>query len=125
MNSEGDFKLELSASESRSTLGAISAGVIAVVLLVGIVFVVRTDLAAQLLPMREEYLQILIPQASDGAEPLSLQSMNHQIEDNRVSVTGMVSNRTDKPVPDLIVVLTAADRKIGRASCRERVYVLV
>ena len=79
-----------------------------IVALTGIVFIVLTmftSLATHILPMSEEYLQVLVPIAADGAEPLSLQSLEHEITDKTLSVHGAILNRTDYPVSNVLVVV--------------------
>lgn len=78
----------------------------------GVIFILATmttSLAARLLPMSDQYLQVLVPQAPDGKEPLSLKTLDHNIDGTTLTVTGSVQNRTDFPVSGLLAVLTAQD----------------
>src|SRR6476620_11590210 len=79
---------------------------------VGVVFIIATmttNVAAHFLPMADEYLQVLVPQARDGKEPLALQTLDQTTTDNTLTVTGTVLNRTDYPVSGLVVVLEGQD----------------
>jgi hypothetical protein len=83
-----------------------------VVAVVGVIFILATmttSLSAKLLPMSDQYLQVLVPQAPDGKEPLSLKTLDHNIDGTTLTVTGTVVNRTDYPISGLLAVLTAQD----------------
>src|SRR4051794_15861092 len=83
-----------------------------VVAVAGILFIVATmttNVAASLLPMNDDYLQVMIPAAPDGAEPLSLTSLRHEINDKTIAVTGSVMNRTDQPMAGLVAVVEMQD----------------
>src|SRR5262245_62000560 len=84
----------------------------AAVAAVGIVLIIltmTTNLAAHLLPMSDDYLQIMIPTAPDGGEPLSLTALTPDINDKTISVSGTVMNRTDRPLSDVIAVVQLLD----------------
>lgn len=105
-----DFHFDFLESQRQSRIDwRLAAAVIAGVLLVGIILVMSTNLASWVLPMDEEYLQILVPVAPDGAEPLSLKSLEHQVELKTISVKGFVLNRTNDAITDLLAVVTALD----------------
>ena len=59
--------------------------------------------------MTDDYLQAMIPTAPDGAEPLGLTSLMHEITDKTISVSGSVMNRTDQPMLSVIAVLQMQD----------------
>jgi hypothetical protein len=83
-----------------------------VVAIVGIAFIVltmTTNMAAHLLPMSDQYLQVMIPKAPDGGESLSLSSLMHDINDKTISVSGSIMNRTDQPISDVIAVVQMTD----------------
>jgi hypothetical protein len=83
-----------------------------VVAIVGIIFIIATmttSLAALLLPMNDEYLQVMIPVLPDGSEPLSLTSLMHELKEKTISVTGSVMNRAGEPVADVIAVVEMQD----------------
>ena len=78
----------------------------------GIVFIIATmttTVAAKLLPMSEEYMQVLVPVAADGAEPLALKSLEHEVDDMTMTVHGTVDNRTDYTVSSIVVSVTMQD----------------
>lgn len=105
---DNDFHIDLTFTgrDSNYRLMAI------IVAIGGIVFVIATmttDLAAKLLPMSDEYLQVMIPVAPDGAEPLSLTSLMHEIKEKTISVNGSVTNRTTEPVSNIIAVVEMQD----------------
>jgi len=76
---------------------------------VGILLIIATmttSLAEKLLPMSDQYLQVLVPLASDGKEPLALKTLDNVSTDNTLVVTGSLENRTDFPVHSLMAVLS-------------------
>jgi hypothetical protein len=110
-----DFRLDLTFTGKDRTplLNRIAIGVAAA----GILFILATmttGLAAHLLPMSDQYLQVLVPQAPDGKEPLALKTLDNTIEGSTLSVTGTIQNRTDFPVSGLLAVLTAQDVRYNR-----------
>ena len=105
-----DFHLDMTFTGKDRTL--LFKRVAIVVAAAGVIFILATmttSLAARLLPMSDQYLQVLVPQAADGKEPLSLKTLDHTIDGNTLSVTGTIVNRTDYPIPALLAVLTAQD----------------
>ena len=107
---EKDFYFDLYASgkSSRPQLYLYST-IAAVLFLTGIVLSATTNFAAWLLPMDDAYLQILVPPAPDGAEPLSLKLVTHEVTDKTLAVRGSVENRTDQPINELHAVIAAMD----------------
>jgi hypothetical protein len=78
----------------------------------GVLFVIATmttNLASALLPMSDEYLQVMIPVPLDGGEPLSLTSLRHDIQDKTISVSGTILNRAEEPISDVIAVVELQD----------------
>ena len=78
----------------------------------GIIFIIATmttNVAAHLLPMTDNYLQAMIPAAPDGAEPLGLTALTHEINEKTISVSGSVSNRTNEPMSNIIAVVQMLD----------------
>ena len=78
----------------------------------GILFIVltmTTNVAASLLPMSDDYLQVMIPVPPDGGEPLSLTLLKHEINDKTITVTGSVMNRDDEPISDVVAVVEMQD----------------
>src|SRR4029077_860161 len=80
-------------SQERSYARPVGIGV-AAAMIVFIVLTMTTTLASKILPMSDEYLLVMIPPAPDGAEPLALKSLMHEIDDKTISVSGSVMNRT-------------------------------
>src|SRR5262249_14860484 len=74
-----------------------------------IVATMTTSVAAKLLPMSDQYLQVMIPVAPDGGEPLSLTSLTHDIQDKTISVSGSVMNRTDQMMSGVVAVVDLQD----------------
>jgi hypothetical protein len=82
------------------------------VAIAGIIFIIATmttNVAAKLLPMSDEYLQVMIPTAPDGAEPLGLTELMHELDGKTITVTGSVMNRSDQPVSSIIAVIELQD----------------
>src|SRR5262245_46301532 len=82
-----------------------------------------TSVAAKLLPMSDEYLQVMVPVAPDGGEPLSLTSLMHELNEKTISVSGSVMNRSTQPVSDIIAVVELLDTT-GRFPQTQEVPVL-
>ena len=74
-----------------------------------IILTMTTNLGAWLLPMSDEYLQVMIPIAPDGGEPLGLTEVMHELQDKTISISGSVKNRSDQPMVGLMVVLDIQD----------------
>lgn len=104
-----DFHVDLTFSgRDKSYARPIGIGVA----IVGIIFIIvttTTNLASYLLPMNDEYLQILIPVAADGGEALSLKKLEHEIMDKTIVVRGTVGNRTDYPISMIVAVVSIQD----------------
>jgi hypothetical protein len=104
-----DFQVDMTFT-GRDTDYAHKIGI--VVAIVGVVFIVATmttNVAAWLLPMSDEYLQVMIPIAPDGGEALGLISLTHELKDKSISISGTVKNRTDRPMSNLIAVVQMLD----------------
>jgi hypothetical protein len=105
-----EFRIDLSASSrSGPNRTRLIAGGVALVLIVFIVLTMTTDIASRILPMRDDYLLTMIPAAPDGAEPLSLQTLEHEIVDKTITMRGSVMNRTDYPISGLLAVIEVVD----------------
>jgi hypothetical protein len=104
-----DFHLDLRFTDRPNKLVQPIAIAVAILLIIGIVAVMTTDVAARILPMSDEYLQVLVPRAADGTEPLSLTALDHPTIENTLTVTGTITNRTDFPVSGLLAVVNAQD----------------
>ena len=85
----------------------------AIVAIAGIVALMTTDVASRVLPMNDEYLQVLVPRAPDGKEALSLKTLDHEIVEKTLRVRGTIGNRTEFPVAGLVAVIEAHDVVYG------------
>ena len=104
-----DFQVDLTFSGEKKSHARPIALVIAILGIALIVATMTTDIATYLLPMDDLYLQVLVPVAADGAEPLSLRSLTQDIKDKTIIVNGSVGNRTDYPVMNILAVVEMQD----------------
>ena len=104
-----DFHVDLSFSAKDTHKTYLIAGITAGAAILFIVLTMITSLATHLLPMEDEYLQVLVPIAADGAEPLGLKSLEHEINENSIVVRGTVQNRTDFDVEAVMAVIEMQD----------------
>lgn len=104
-----DFHVDMTFSGRDRNFGRPLAIAVAVVGVLLIVTTVTTNFAAYLLPMSDEYLQILVPVMADGTEPLGLRTLEHEIMEKTIVVRGTVQNRTDYPVSHIAVVVDMQD----------------
>ena len=106
---DDEFKLDTSFTDPSDKWHKPTAVVAAIVMVVGIILTMTTNVAAWLLPMDDSYLTALIPQAPDNAEPLSLKTLDHVINDKVLTVKGSVGNRTDYTVSGIAAVIQPLD----------------
>src|SRR5262245_7060624 len=104
-----DFHVDLSFSAVDTHKRYLIASITAGCALIFIILTMTTSLSSHLLPMSDEYLQVLIPAAADGTEPLGLKSLEHEIKDNTGTVRGTVENRTDYPISGVLAVIEFQD----------------
>jgi hypothetical protein len=107
---DNDFKIDMTFTGRDSA--ALTRRVAIVVAIVGIAFIIATmttNVAASLLPMSDQYLQVMIPVAPDGGEPLGLTTLMHEIKDKTISITGSIMNRAEQPVSSIIAVVEMKD----------------
>src|SRR5688572_20436896 len=106
-----DLKLETSFSNSNGATPYIAVA-FAVLAIAGIVYVTTTDIAARLLPMDAQYLDVLVPTVADGSPPLSLQTLTQKADDKAKSLTvgGTVINRTESSISGLLAVIQVNDK---------------
>jgi hypothetical protein len=104
-----DFKLEMTfTGKGRDYSRPI--GVVFVIIGITVILMSMTsNLASDILPMNDDYLQVLVPSAPDGKEPLALKTLDQQMTDSTVSITGTVLNRTDFPISGLDAEIQAMD----------------
>jgi hypothetical protein len=105
-----DFHVDLTFSgrKDRPWVRPVAIGVATV----GIIFIIATmttNVASYILPMSDDYLQILIPVAPDGKEALSLKKLEHEIMEKTIIVRGTVGNRTDYPISNLVAIVNMQD----------------
>jgi len=110
-----DFRLDLTftGKDENKTLQLVTIASVSIVIL-AIIITMTTNVSARILPMSDEYLQVLVPRAPDGKEPLALKTLDQSIIDNTLTVSGTILNRTDFPVHSLLAVLTAMDVKYNK-----------
>jgi hypothetical protein len=105
----GEFHLDLRfTGPKRSNARPIGIGA-AAVLIFFIILTMTTSVASKILPMTDEYLLVMIPPAPDGAEPLALKSLMHEINEKTISVSGSIMNRTQQTMSDIRAVVEMQD----------------
>jgi len=107
---EQEFKLDTRFSDRPKAYVRPLAALVAVAGIALIILSVTTGLSSRLLPMEDKYLNDLVPQAPDGAEPLSLKSLQHQATDTSISISGTVGNRTQYTMVGLQAVIDIKDK---------------
>jgi hypothetical protein len=104
-----DFRIDLTFTGRDSNYARVVGIIVAISSIAFIIVTMTTNVAATLLPMTDEYLQVMIPIAPDGAESLSLTSLMHEIKDKAISISGSIMNRTDQPISNVIAVVVIQD----------------
>jgi hypothetical protein len=99
------------------------AGITAGILIVFILATMTTTIASTFLPMDDEYLVFLIPAAADGSEPVGLISLTNEVKDNTISIAGIIVNRTEQPISDLVAVIQMQETT-GRFPQTQEVHVM-
>jgi hypothetical protein len=107
---DNDFRLDTRYSARPNPYVRPAAVAFAVVAIAIIILSMTTSFASRVLPMEDQYLVALIPQAPDGAEPLALRSLEHMETDNMITVRGTVFNRTAFTVTGLQAVIEIHDK---------------
>ena len=106
---QNDFHLDLRFTSQKKNYGRpIGIGVASALILL-ILLSMTTSVASKILPMTDEYLLVMIPPAPDGAEPLGLKSLMHEVNEKTISVNGSIMNRTKQPMMDLRAVVEMQD----------------
>jgi hypothetical protein len=82
---------------------------VAAALIFFIILTMTTSVASKILPMSDEYLLVMIPPAPDGAEPLGLKSLMHEVDGKTISVSGSVTNRTAQTMSNVLAVVEMQD----------------
>ena len=106
---EPEFLIKVPGSRSRFDYLRIGAGVIAGLSIVGIILFSATDLSSVVLPMEDRYLDVMIPTTEEGLEPFVLNELAHEISENTLSVSGVMTNRSAEPVENVVAVITARE----------------
>jgi hypothetical protein len=106
---KNDFHIDMTFTGRERKLArpigiAVAAGAIILIFAT-----MTTNVAARLLPMSDDYLQAMIPTATDGAEPLGLTMLSHEINEKTISVSGAVTNRTKEPMLNVLAVIQMQD----------------
>ncbi len=109
MSPNHDLQLDLTfTSREKSYARPVGIGV-AGVLIFFIILTMTTTVASSVLPMRDEYLLVMIPPAPDGAEPLALKSLKYDADDQTISVNGSIMNRATQPMSNVLAVVEMQD----------------
>jgi hypothetical protein len=104
-----DFHFDLTFT-GRDSNYARHVGIgVAIATIIFILATMTTNVAAKLLPMSDEYLQVMIPAAPDGGETLALTSLTHDINEKTISVSGSLMNRTDQMLLGVVAVVEMQD----------------
>ena len=109
MPDKNEYQLDMTfTGRQRNLARPIGIGV-AIASVLFIFATMTTNVAAHLLPMSDDYLQAMIPSAPDGAEPLGLTMLSHEIKEKTISVTGTITNRTNEKVSNVLAVVQMQD----------------
>ena len=106
---KNDFHIDLTFTGREANYARPVAIGVAIAGIIFILATMTTSVAAKLLPMSDDYLRVMIPAAPDGAEPLGLTSLSHEINEKTITVNGSVMNRTDQTMSALIAVVEMQD----------------
>jgi len=104
-----DFHLDTTFTNRDYPYTRPIAAVSAAILIGFIIATMTTNVAAHLLPMTDEYLQVMVPVAPDGGDPLSLTMLSQEINEKTISVSGAVMNRCDQPISNIVAVVEMRD----------------
>jgi hypothetical protein len=104
-----DFRIDMTFTGRESSWFRNTSIGVAIAGLLLMILSMITNLSAVLLPMNDEYLLVMIPVPPDGAEPLGLTSLMHEIKDKTISVSGAIVNRDDEPIEEIIAVVEMQD----------------
>jgi hypothetical protein len=104
-----DFHIDMTFTGRDRNLARPIGIAVAAVAIIFIFATMTTNVAARLLPMTDDYLQAMIPTATDGAEPLGLTMLSHDITEKTISVTGVITNRTKEPMSNILAVVQMLD----------------
>jgi hypothetical protein len=64
-----------------------------------------TDLPRQWLPHTHELALLVVPQGTDGSEPLDLLELTHAAEEKQFVIEGKVRNRTSNMLEGVVVII--------------------
>jgi hypothetical protein len=104
-----DLHLDLTFTGSHTSYARPVGIGVAAALIVFIILTMTTSVASKMLPMSDEYLLVMIPPAPDGAEPLALKSLMHDVNEKTISVSGSIMNRTAEAMPNVVAVVEMQD----------------
>lgn len=106
---DDDLRLDLTFTGRNNDYSRPMAIGVAAVLILFIILTMTTSVASMILPMSDEYLLVMIPPAPDGAEPLGLKSLMHEVNEKTISVSGSIMNRTAQPMSNVVAVVEMQD----------------
>jgi hypothetical protein len=104
-----ELAFRLGASGRERDYFRIGAGIAAGIAILLIVVFSVTDLSRGFLPMEDRYLEILIPESEEGTLPFALDQLSNVLEENRISVSGRMTNTSLEPVENVMAVITARE----------------
>ena len=104
-----DFHIDLTFTGKQRDYARPIGIAVAVIGIIFIISTMTTGVAAQILPMTDEYLQAMVPVLPDGTEPLGLTSLMNDITGNSLTVSGSIMNRADRPMPGILAVVQMQD----------------
>ena len=101
-----DFDLGVLGSEPRFDYLRMAAGVIVGLGILVIALFSFTDLSLVLVPMNDEYLDVLRPSAGDDSGyPFILDDLGNTLEGNTLTVNGVMTNNSTEIVENVLAVI--------------------
>src|SRR5215475_585379 len=104
-----DFHIDMTFTGRDRKLARPIGIAVAAVSIIFILATMTTGVAARLLPMTDDYLQAMIPNAPDGGEALGLTMLSHDINEKTIVVNGSIRNRTKEPMSNIIAIVQMQD----------------
>ncbi len=102
---QSGFQIEMAGPSRKRSWILAGVVVAAAVFLIGSV-ILSSGVMDAWLPWTQEYAQRSVPPAPDGGEPIALLEFSQSQDEETITVTGRVRNRTEDPIENLIATLT-------------------
>ena len=102
---ESGFRVKMVGPSRKRTWILAGVVVAAVLFLVGSV-VSSSGVMDAWLPWTQQYAQRRVPPAPDGGEPIALLEFSQSRDEETITVTGEIRNRTEQTLENLIATLT-------------------